>query len=166
MTDHVLNTPVVSCAAAGRERDFKTSLYNDVHTLPLDDPPSGAERLAHIFLSSLIALALVGLFGCHPSMTTASGPLPQRGYLWQRAWNPSVLAAVQEADKRMDGMVIIGAEILWNGSTPVTNRANIDWPTLKNAQKPIALALRVAPYPGPFSEDVPPRTTSPALSSL
>jgi hypothetical protein len=60
---------------------------------------------------------------------------------------------MQEADKRLDGMVIIGAEILWNGSTPATNRANIDWLTLRNARKPIAVALRVAPYPGPFSED-------------
>jgi Protein of unknown function (DUF3142) len=120
---------------------------------PLDNPPSVAGPLADILLSAFIALTLVGLFGCHRSKTTASGPLPQRGYLWQRAWNPAVQAAVQEADKRMDGMVIIGAEILWNGSTPVTSRANIDWRTLKNAQKPIALALRVAPYPGPFSED-------------
>jgi hypothetical protein len=63
------------------------------------------------------------------------------------------MAAVQEAGKHMDGMVIIGAEILWNGSTPETIRANIDWPTLKNAGKPISLALRVAPYPGPFSKD-------------
>jgi hypothetical protein len=63
------------------------------------------------------------------------------------------MAAVQEASNHMDGMVIIGAEILWNGSTPETIRANIDWPTLKNAGKPIALALRVAPYPGPFSKD-------------
>jgi hypothetical protein len=63
------------------------------------------------------------------------------------------MAAVQEAGKHMDGIVIIGAEILWNGSTPETIRANSDWPTLKNAGKPIALALRVAPYPGPFSKD-------------
>jgi hypothetical protein len=53
----------------------------------------------------------------------------------------------------MDGMVIIGAEIVWNGSKPETIRSNIDWPTLKNAAKPIALALRVAPYPGPFSKE-------------
>jgi uncharacterized protein DUF3142 len=125
----------------------------DVHMRRLDDPPSSAGRLAHVVLSIFTALALVGLFGCNQSTTTATGPLQQRGYLWQRAWNPAVLAAVQEADKRMDGIVIIGAEILWNGSTPATNRANIDWPTLKNAQKPIALALRVASYPGPFSED-------------
>jgi hypothetical protein len=63
------------------------------------------------------------------------------------------MAAVQEAGQRLDGMVIIGAEIVWSGSTPETIRANIDWPTLKNAAKPISLALRVAPYPGPFSKD-------------
>src|SRR5260221_2962260 len=100
-----------------------------------------------------IALALWGLVGCHRSLTTVIGPLPKRGYLWQRAWSPAVMAAAQEAGKHMDGMVVIGAEILWNGSTPETVRANIDWPTLKNAGKPIALALRVAPYPGPFSKD-------------
>jgi len=107
------------------------------------------------FIAALawISLALTGLSGCQRSSTTVTGPLPQRGYLWQRAWNPAVMAAVQEAGKRMDGMVIIGAEILWNGSSPETSRANIDWPTLKNATKPIALALRVAPYSGPFSKD-------------
>src|SRR5260370_15567200 len=100
-----------------------------------------------------IALGLWGLLGCHRSVRIATGPLPQRGYLWQRAWSPAVMASVQEAGKHIDGIVIIGAEILWNGSTPETTRENIDWPTLKNAGKPISLALRVAPYPGPFSKD-------------
>ena len=106
---------------------------------------------------SLVSLAWIVLVltGCHRSLTTVSGHLPQRGYLWQRAWNPAVIAAMQEAGKRMDGMVIIGAEIVWNGSTPETIRGNIDWTALKNARKPIALALRVAPYPGPFSRDDP-----------
>ena len=100
-----------------------------------------------------IAPVLFVLLGCHRSTDTVSGPLPQRGYLWQRGWNPAVIAAVQEAGKRMDGIVIIGAEIVWNGSKPETIRSNIDWPTLETAAKPIALALRVAPYPGPFSKD-------------
>ncbi len=105
------------------------------------------------FMLACIAFALSTFVGCHQSPRTVTGPLPQRGYLWQRAWNPAVMAAVQEAGKHLDGMVIIGAEILWNGSTPETIRANIDWPTLENAEKPIALALRVAPYPGPFSKE-------------
>jgi hypothetical protein len=113
--------------------------------------PHPVRRLALALIP--IALGLWGLLGCHRSLTTATGPLTQRGYLWQRAWSPAVMVAVQEAGKHMDGIVIIGAEILWNGSTPETIRANLDWPTLKNAGKPIALALRVAPYPGPFSKD-------------
>ena len=91
--------------------------------------PSAAGLLAKVTFA-VIALALTGLPGCHQSITTVSGPIPQRGYLWQRAWNPAVMAAVREAGKHLDGMVIIGAEILWNGSTPETIRANIDWPTL------------------------------------
>jgi hypothetical protein len=114
--------------------------------------PEAGGLLAKVTFA-LIVLALTGLPGCHQSITTVSGPIPQRGYLWQRAWNPAVMAAVQEAGKYLDGMVIISAEILWNGSTPETIRANIDWPTLENAEKPIALALRVAPYPGPFSKE-------------
>jgi hypothetical protein len=100
-----------------------------------------------------IPLLLTGILGCHRSPTTISGRLPQRGYLWQRAWNPAVIAAVREAGKHLDGLVVIGAEIIWHDSTPETIRTNIDWPTLKNAGKPIALALRVAPYPGPFAKD-------------
>jgi hypothetical protein len=125
----------------------------DVHACPRDGSPISVGRLARIVSLASIALLLSALLGCHRSTTTVSGPLPQRGYLWQRAWNPAVMAAVQEAGKRMDGMVIIGAEIVWSGSTPETIRADIDWPTLKKAAKPISLALRIAPYPGPFSKD-------------
>ena len=111
-----------------------------------------------IGMSGILALAsipllLTGILGCHRSPTTVSGQMPQRGYLWQRAWSPSVIAGAREAGKHLDGLVVIGAEIIWHDSTPETIRANIDWPTLENAGKPIALALRVAPYPGPFSKD-------------
>ncbi|HTD14378.1 MAG TPA: DUF3142 domain-containing protein [Chthoniobacterales bacterium] len=105
------------------------------------------------FTFAAIVLASFNLLGCHRSPPTVSGPISQRGYLWQRAWNPPVMTAVREAGKRMDGVIVIGAEIVWNDSSPRTIQANIDWPTLKHAGKPIALALRVAPYPGPFSRD-------------
>jgi hypothetical protein len=114
--------------------------------------PAAAGLLAKVTFA-FVLLALTGLPGCHQSITTVSGPISQRGYLWQRAWNPAVMAAVHEAGKHVDGLVIIGAEIVWNGSTPETVRANIEWATLENAEKPIALALRVAPYPGPFSKE-------------
>jgi hypothetical protein len=113
---------------------------------------SGVGRSGILALVS-IPLLLTGILGCHRSPTIVSGPMPQRGYLWQRAWSPSVIAGAREAGKNLDGLVVIGAEIIWHNSTPETIRANIDWPTLENAGKPIALALRVAPYAGPFAKD-------------
>src|SRR5258707_3944979 len=75
--------------------------------------PHPVRRLALALIP--IALGLWGLLGCHRSLTTATGPLPQRGYLWQRAWSQAVIAAVEEEGKEMEGMGIIGVEILWKG---------------------------------------------------
>ena len=91
--------------------------------------------------------------GCRQAQQAVSGPLTQRGYLWQREWTPAVIDAAVEADRRMDGVVILGAEILWEGGRPRVVRANIRWEAVKAFHRKCAIALRVAPYPGPFSTD-------------
>jgi hypothetical protein len=53
----------------------------------------------------------------------------------------------------MDGVIILGAEIVWSGRVPQTARTTIDWETLKRLKKPVTIALRVASFPGPFKED-------------
>jgi len=53
----------------------------------------------------------------------------------------------------MDGLVILGAEIQWRDATPQTIRASIPWDVLKASKKPYAIALRVAPFGGPFASD-------------
>ena len=114
-------------------------------------------------------LALVTSFsiGCHRAMPTISGPLTQRGYLWQRAWNSSVIDALTQAESRLDGVVILGAEIVWSGQTSQTISASVDWETLKNCIKPVAIALRVAPFSGPFGKDaVPVRHIAETAKSL
>src|SRR4051794_9479989 len=82
-----------------------------------------------------------------------SGSLKQRGYLWQREWIPAVVDALGEADRRMDGVVILGAEINLAGKKPEIARATIDWEAAKLGNKHCALALRVAPFAGPFRSD-------------
>ncbi len=79
-----------------------------------------------------------------------TGPLLQRGYLWQRNWTPAVAAAYVEADEKMDGLVVLGAEIVWKNSIPQVIRASVPWQLLKNSTKPCSIALRIAPFPGPF----------------
>lgn len=123
----------------------------DLSTL-LVGRPSRLGTAPKIFLLLVASLSI----GCHEPTPKGLGLLTQRGYLWQRAWSPAVADALREAQKRVDGVVILGAEIVWTGRTPQTVRATIDWETLKNSKKPVALALRVAPFPGPFSADDPP----------
>lgn len=114
--------------------------------------------LGELCVKAVFAILLLFLPACHP--TAPSAPLPQRGYLWQRDWTPTatssespVLSAFHEAQDKMDGLVLLGAEIRWSGSTPEIIKANIPWAALRNSPKPISLALRVAPFPGPFAEN-------------
>ncbi len=88
---------------------------------------------------------------CHRQQKL-SAPLLQRGYLWQRNWTPAVAAAVTEADRKTDGIIALGSEVQWTGGSPVPIRANLSWETLKTLKKPVALAIRIDPYPGPFLE--------------
>jgi len=99
------------------------------------------------------ALTCAALLPCGCGPAGPSKPLLQRGYLWQRDWTPAVADAVTEAGQRLDGLVILGAEIDWRDGTPRCIKASIPWKLLRGARKPIAIALRVAPFPGPFAAD-------------
>jgi hypothetical protein len=80
-------------------------------------------------------------------------PLPQRGYLWQRYWTPSVSSAVNEAEGKMDGLVILGGEIHWSEKTPSTIFPEIPWGALRNAPKPTAVAVRLESFNGGFFQN-------------
>jgi hypothetical protein len=136
-------------------------------TLVYQPQGKGAAPRSWAIANILMALVTSLLIGCHQAAPNASGPMTQRGYLWQRAWTPAVVDALTEAGKRLDGVVILGAEIVWTGSTPQTIRATIDWEPLKNLKKPVTIALRVAPFPGPFAaDDTPARHLTETAKSL
>ena len=122
-------------------------------------------RRIGLTLACLLTPLLVS--DCHSNHTPETGRLLQRGYLWQRNWPPAVAEALQQADRRIDGVVVLGAEILWDGNKPQIVEANISWPALQQSKKPCALALRIAPYPGPFSgNDEPIRAIAGVAQSL
>jgi hypothetical protein len=89
--------------------------------------------------------------GCHRETLVKPERLVQFGYVWQRSWNPSVVDAVKEAERHLDGIVVLGAEMVWRNGLPQPIEANISWSDLHATLKPCALALRIAPYPGPFA---------------
>jgi len=104
-------------------------------------------------LTKLACIAAIAFGGCHRSEQTISGPLRQRGYLWQREWTTAVVDALGEADRRMDGVVILGAEINLAEKKPEIFKATIDWDAVKRGSEHRALALRVAPFACQFRSD-------------
>jgi hypothetical protein len=98
-----------------------------------------------IFCGVIFAFA-----GCHRSDLEVSGPLPQRGYIWQREWTPAVINSLREAKRRMNGVVLLGAEINFGSKNPEIAKASIDWEVVRRQTLYCSVALRVAPFAGPF----------------
>ena len=107
---------------------------------------------------TILGITLLALAACNSSQQTISGPLQQRGYLWQRDWTPAVVDALGEASRRMNGVVILGAEINLAGKQPAVVKATIDWDAVKRQTGHCAIAIRVAPFAGPFRSDDAPAT--------
>ena len=102
---------------------------------------------------TILLIALIALAGCHRTEQTISGPLKQRGYVWQREWTPAVIDAIGEAEPRMDGVVLLGAEVNLGVKKPEIVKAPIDWDAVKRQSKHCSIALRVSPFAGPFRAD-------------
>src|SRR5436309_14708579 len=59
----------------------------------------------------------------------------------------------------MDGVVILGAEINFVGKKPEIIKTSIDWEAVNRQAAHCSVALRVAPFAGPFrADDTPART--------
>lgn len=102
---------------------------------------------------TLFAIALIAFAGCNRREQTISGPLKQRGYLWQRDWTPAVVDSIGIASRELDGVVLLGAEVEFAKAKPKIDKAIIDWEAVKRATTHCAVALRVAPFGGPFRAD-------------
>ncbi len=105
------------------------------------------------------ATFLAGLTGgCRKPISTAvkpagprrAGALAQHAYVWQRAWTPAVGTGVRAATGKIGGLTVLAAEIEWKDGQPRLNRPKIDVPALKATGVPVAMAVRIGPWGGPF----------------
>ncbi len=100
------------------------------------------------------AAVIAGILCLRPSAgPRASGPLSQEAYVWQRAWTEPVRLSIREQATRLDRLVVLKAEVAFHGSEPRVMRVAVDYATLRGLGRPIGLALRIGPYPGPFSRE-------------
>lgn len=82
-------------------------------------------------------------------------PLPQRAYVWQRVWNPQVPLAIARSRADLAGHVMLACEIEWKDGKPNPVRTKIDWQIARGKPNSFSPAIRVMPYPGPFSDNDP-----------
>ena len=102
-----------------------------------------------------ILLALIALVGCagHPTVQRACGPIDQQVYVWQRSWDGSVQESLRRSDPKPAEIVVLGGEISFDEGAPKIARVAIDYDSLKETGIPVGVALRIGPYPGPFSSE-------------
>lgn len=66
--------------------------------------------MAARFLPLAVCASVLALGACR-KVPVAGTPLPQRAYVWQREWTPDVAEKVREAGPRLDGLVVLGADV-------------------------------------------------------
>lgn len=117
-----------------------------------------SSRIFRRWRAGLVGLALLlatlVIFWNQRSGPRATLPLSQDVYIWQRAWTEPVQAAVRQHAGAFAGLTLLGAQMSWDRTTSVGSpriaRIAIDWPTIRAANRPIAVAIRVNEYHGAY----------------
>jgi hypothetical protein len=102
-------------------------------------------------LSALALAAWLSSLACPAAEATNS--LSQDVYVWQRDWNQPVRQAVAEHGSNFQEIIALKAEVTWHKGEPQLTQVPLNYAALKDANVPVGLALRIGPYPGPFSSD-------------
>jgi hypothetical protein len=106
-----------------------------------------------ITLSVLLAGMLNHFFDRHTTVERQKGLIPHEVYVWQRHWDPTLSAAIEQAAAQASGFSVLAAEVSWTaGRVDRVVCVPVDYSTLKATQKPVGLALRIGPYSGPFDK--------------
>ncbi len=106
-------------------------------------------RLGHL---ALLCLVLLWLPSCRRGKSGCP-PLPQRAYVWQRDWNLPVADAIARSRDDLTGHVVLSCEVEWKNGRPHPITPAVDWAAVRHEKTSLSPAIRVMPYPGPFSED-------------
>lgn len=89
------------------------------------------------------------------SATALAAALPQRAYVWQRAWTPTVRTAVAETGRNFAALDVLAAEISWRNGQAATMSVAPDWAALRSHAHAVALVVRVGPTAATWAPDSP-----------
>lgn len=99
------------------------------------------------------ALVVAGFAWITPSTVAENPSLPQRIYVWQRAWNPAFQQSVAADAGDFAALDVLVAEVSWRNSKPEIHRLAVHWPSLQASLRPIGMVVRIGPYAGTWAAD-------------
>jgi hypothetical protein len=118
---------------------------------PVTLPPA-TSRFLLIALPILAAVWIVVSF--HPRPPPA--PLTHSAYIWQREWTDGLREAMQRNQSFIAEWAALATEVEFRANAaPQVARVALDYAALRDSERPISFAIRVAPYPGPFDRSQP-----------
>ncbi len=85
-------------------------------------------------------------------LTNAS--LPQRAYIWQRVWSPTLRSAVRDHTDGFGALDVLAAEISFGGPEPRITYNGVAWAVLRDRGLPVGLVVRIGPCASSWSENV------------
>ncbi len=137
---------------------MKLSFLLSKHRASPRPPERSGGRQVCYRLACRLTLLLMGPIltstGCREDRSAVNfAALPQRAYVWQRDWNPAVAQSLLVAADVLAGAVVLATEVEWRDGKPRPIRPDVDWESLRKWGHPVGVAMRVAPYPGPFAQD-------------
>jgi len=131
---------MIACAApaAWSPQDPIPNLYFPTPYMPRCS--SFGLHSRHRRLRSFSVLLLLSICGLLGACQRAPQVLPQQAYIWQRQWNPAVVAAMQASEQLVGGWRVLAAELT---AQRQWNTANPDWQALKTTQHAIVMVVRL-----------------------
>jgi hypothetical protein len=106
----------------------------------------------HLVLLAAIASVLTWTLWSRPP----PAPLPHAAYIWQREWTGGVREAIRRNQPFVAEWVVLVAEVEFRpNAAPQVARVAPDLASLRESGRPVSLAIRVAPWAGPFDRDRP-----------
>ncbi|HUT51895.1 MAG TPA: DUF3142 domain-containing protein [bacterium] len=121
-------------------------------------------RVQYAFLLPAACAALASV-SCTRPVPRAAGPISQEVYVWQRSWDGAVQESINMMPSQVSGLAVLAAEISWDKGRLRSVMVPCDYPALKKSGLQVGLALRIGPYPGPFTEDGEPARTIAGLAA-
>lgn len=95
---------------------------------------------------------LVWTTGNHPPPS----PLSHGAYVWQREWTDGLRQAIRRNRSPVAEWVVLAAEVEFRPNiAPRVARVVPDYASLRESERPIGFAIRIAPWSGPFDRDHP-----------